>query len=161
VYLIGEPKGETYTKLLRFARRHCPEFSLVWRDDVGQNADAEAVRSALLVSLIEERVTTEWPGTKLLAGKALLLRYDFSEAALDVLSAARKLFAWKAPDRPEDPAFYDDHGEVWLGVVAHEGIAFFGPAAPRRNVILSNVPGLKVSSETVGDSSSSVTSNER
>ena len=161
MHLIGEPKDETYARLLRFARRYCPEFSLTWREDVGQNAGAAAIRSALEGSLIDQRVTREWPGTKMLAGEALLLRYHFSEPALEVLTTARRLFAWRAPDRPEDPAFYDEQGKVWLGVVAHEGIAFFGPAAPQRRVIVSNVAKLKVSSEAEGDSSSSVTSNDR
>lgn len=161
MHLIGEPKDETYTRLLRFARRYCPEFSLIWREDVGQNEIAAALRSELEGSLIDQRVTHEWPGTKMLAGQALLLRYEFSERALEVLATARKLFAWKAPDRPEDPAFYDEQGQVWLGVVAHERIAFFGPGAPQREVILSNVPRLKVSFESEGDSPSSVTSNDR
>lgn len=50
--------------------------------------------------------------------------------ALAVLKAAPGLYAWQAPDRPEDLAFYDAGGEVWLGSVAYERMAFFGPAAP-------------------------------
>jgi hypothetical protein len=118
---------------------------LIWREDIGHNESARAIRTALAGFLISEVPTHEWPGTRMLAGgPALMLRFNFSDVALATLLKARRLYAWEAPARPEDPAFYAGDGRVWFGSVVHEQQAFFGPAAPAGPVIVSNVPGLRL-----------------
>jgi hypothetical protein len=59
---------------------------------------------------------------------------------LAVLGEAPGLYAWQAPERPEDLAFYDAEGAVWLGSIAHERAAFFGPAAPPLDVLRTWLP---------------------
>jgi hypothetical protein len=73
-----------------------------------------------------------------------LRRYRFTDDALAVLLEAPGLYAWQAPDRPEDLAFYGEHGDVWLGSIAHERAAYFGPAAPSQEELRLAVPGLFV-----------------
>ena len=116
----------------------------MWRHDVGQNQAARAVAEALAPCLIAEERVREWPGTQMLGAPVPLRRYRFSDEALAVLMKAPGLYAWQAPDRPEDLAFYDEGGVVWLGSIAHEGAAFFGPAAPSAEEIRRAVPGLFV-----------------
>ena len=138
----SEPTDATYAALLHFARRHCPTFSLIWRQDVGHGLSAHAVADALAPALIAQERVREWPGTKLLGGSVPMRRYRLTDQALAVLLEAAGLYAWKAPDRPEDLAFYGADGTVWLGSIAHERMAFFGPAAPSADEIRAAVPTL-------------------
>jgi hypothetical protein len=144
VHIQVEPVGEVYAALLHLARRQCPTFSLTWREDVGQSQSARVVADALASTLIAEERVREWPGTRMLGAPVPLRRYRFTDDALSVLLAAPSLYAWQAPDRPEDLAFYAEDGAVWLGSIAHERAAFFGPAAPSRKELNLAVPGLFV-----------------
>ena len=137
-----EPIGDVYAALLRLARRECPTFSLTWREDVGQSESARVVADTLAPALIAEDRVREWPGTRMLGAPVPLRRYHFTDDALRTLLEAPGLYAWQAPDRPEDLAFYGADGAVWLGSIAHERAAFFGPAAPAQEELSLAVPGL-------------------
>jgi len=143
--VLREPAGDVYAALIRFAQTECPTFSLMWRDDIRQSAAAFVVAESLAADLIEERRVWEWPGTRVYDAPKLLRSYRFTLRALTVLLAAPSLYAWRVPDRPEDLAFYGSDGTLWLGSIAHEANAFFGPAAPDEHILLAAVPGLRIS----------------
>jgi len=142
--ILLEPAGGIYVMLVRLAHAQCPTFSLMWRDDIGQSAAAVVVADSLAADLIEEQGVWQWPGTRVFDAPKRLLRYRFTERALSILVAAPSLYAWQRPDRPEDLAFYGSDGALWLGSIAHERHAFFGPAAPDEQTLLAAVPGLVV-----------------
>jgi hypothetical protein len=144
VHIQTEPIGDVYVGLLQLARRYCPTFSLMWREDVGQSQSARDVADTLAPDLIAQERVREWPGTQMLGAPVPLRRYRFTDDALAVLLGAPGLYAWQAPDRPEDLAFYDEDGAVWLGSIAHERASFFGPAAPSAEEIREAVSGLFV-----------------
>src|SRR4051812_32466475 len=106
VTIVEEPRAETYLSLLQFAQRRNSLFSLVWRDQHEFVRSAIAVEEALRSDLVRQKRTDQWPGTRLLGHLATVRLYQLSPPALSVLAAAKSLFAWVAPDRPEDLAFY-------------------------------------------------------
>src|SRR5437762_580079 len=106
VTILEEPKAETYLRLLQFALRQSSLFSLVWRDQHGSVRSAATIEETLRPDLVSEKQTDQWPGTRLLGHSATVRLYRLSPKALSVLVEAKSLFAWVAPNRPEDLAFY-------------------------------------------------------
>jgi hypothetical protein len=53
--------------------------------------------------------------------------YRMSPHSLSILASAGRLYAWSAPARPEDLAFYTPTGDPWLGSIAHEADSFLFP----------------------------------
>ena len=128
-----EPTGPAYLALLREAAVACESFSLVWRDLPRQSDGPAAIEKALRPALLQEGSARSWPGTELLGGPPATVRhYRLDPSTLGLLSQAPGLYAWLAPDRPEDLAFYRANGSVWLGSVAHEAMGFFGDGAPSK-----------------------------
>jgi hypothetical protein len=81
-----------------------------------------------------EREVSEWPGTRLLAGTAVLRDYELSEAMTSALGeAADGLYEWCQPSRPEDLVLWGGDGEPWLVTIAHErdGYLWLTPAEAR------------------------------
>jgi hypothetical protein len=144
ISILEEPKAETYLHLLQFAMRQNSLFSLVWRDQVEFVESAIAVEKALRSGLVKESQTDHWPGTQLLGHVATVRLYRLSLPALSVLAEAKNLYAWVAPDRPEDLAFYLWEDNPWLGSVAHERDAFLYPNSIDLEELFAEVSGLKV-----------------
>lgn len=139
---IVEPSGEVYRALLAFAEQTGSLFSLVWRDQFDFSEPAYAVEQALAPELVSSTSTDSWPGTRLLGHKATVNLYKMSPSALKVLAAPGRLYAWKAPNYPEDLAFYAAPGCPWLGSIAHERDAFLYPGQIDVPTVLNAVPGL-------------------
>jgi hypothetical protein len=122
--LSSEPVGATYRALLAFAEGRSGRFSLVWRHQLSFDASAAAIERRLRPFLIDETETAEWPGTTLIGHSAILRSYRLTAESVRELATAGRLFAWEAPSRPEDLAFYDPDGRCWLASIAHEREAF-------------------------------------
>jgi len=118
-----EPSGSAYDLLLDVATRKCSSFSLVWREP-GFDLSAIDLKRILRKQLLKESKTSHWPGTTLLDGKANVTWYRLDKRSLEVLREARSLYAWLAPKRPEDLAFYRDDESCWLASVTHEELAW-------------------------------------
>jgi len=144
VTILEEPKGEVYAALLHFALRRNSLFSLVWRDQLRFTESATSVAKTLRRDLVSERRTNEWPGTELIGHLATVRLYRMSPSALTVLNAAVSLYAWTAPERPEDLAFYVTAGVPWLGSIAHERDAFLYRHAVDLHDLTHTVEGLRV-----------------
>jgi hypothetical protein len=143
--ILSEPTGETYRRLLAFAEDHSAHFSLVWRRQLAFDDKAAAIEQTLAPFLAREQHTSEWPGTVLLGHSAIVRTYRVSPGCTQILANAGRLYAWLAPSRPEDLAFYTGHDRCWLGSIAHEKDAFVDlePAALRR--FRAAVPELRLS----------------
>lgn len=148
VAIVKEPTAETYVALLQFALARHSLFSLVWRDQLDFNDSASAVAEALRPDLLRERRTSEWPGTQLVGHRAIVRLYRMSPAACSALAAAGGMYAWRAPERPEDLAFYVSEENPWLMSIAHERDTFVYPHAIDVQDLARSVPGLEL--ERVG-----------
>lgn len=142
--ISSEPVGSTYLSLLAFAEGHSATFSLVWRKLLAFNAIAENVKSELKTFLEAERETSMWPGTELVGHTAIVRSYRMCPDSVRVLATAHGLYAWEAPERPEDVAFYTDAGRWWLGSIAHERDAFIDVDAVDVVQLAAAVTGLRV-----------------
>lgn len=83
----------------------------------------------------------EWPGTRLLAGKATVNTYRLEPSSLERLLEFGTAFRdWVEPGRPEDLCFLRADGSVWLGSVAHEGDVFLELAPDELEALARRVP---------------------
>ena len=142
--ILSEPSGPVYGALLAFAEQRSSLFSLVWRRQLAFDASADALAASLRPHLDNERETSEWPGTELLGHTAIVRRYRFSPESTRVLASAERLYAWLAPDRPEDLAFYTNEGRCWLGSIAHERDAYVDLDPAELELLRAAVPGLDI-----------------
>ncbi len=94
--------------------------------------------------LVEERFTDKWPGTQLLGNQAAVRACKLAPAVMDVLLSSERLYAWIAPDLPEDLALYTSSGDCWLGLIAHERDSFVGPKCVDLAELREAVPGLEL-----------------
>ena len=142
--VVSEPSGSVYLALLAFAERHSSRFTLVWQRRLTFAAGAWAIKDALVPFQEKAMDTSEWPGTTLIGGTAIVRRYRFSPEATEVLAAAERLYAWRAPERPEDLACYGADGNWWLASVAHEGMACLRLERDELSLLRTEVPGLEL-----------------
>ncbi len=105
-----EPRGPAYERLIDFAQIQCTEFSLVWRDDLGNKRGENKIAKKLELFVISDINTNKWPGTEIFSGTANVCTYKLNQKTSKVLTIANRLYQWEAPDYPEDLAFYDGHG---------------------------------------------------
>lgn len=141
--IAKEPAGSVYRALLDFALGNGSLFSLTWRDRTAYGPEAEAIGIALNPDLVAESRTDRWPGTRLLQPEAVVRIYRMSSHSRDLLANAERLFAWDAPSRPEDLAFYTPGRDPWLGSIAHDADSFLYPDAVRVHEVVAQV-GLSI-----------------
>ncbi len=120
IYFTDEPRGETYKRLIDFALEQCSKFSIVWREDLGNKREENEIGKKLEPFIISDIISNSWPGTELFGGKANLCEYKLNIKTSNILLSTERLYQWKAPEYPEDLAFYTKNNSVWLGSVAHE-----------------------------------------
>jgi len=107
------------------------------------NASGEALLRALEPYLRSERSVSEWPGTKLLNGTAVLREYELlEESSLILETAVHGLYEWSQPSRPEDLVLWRGDGEPWLVTIAHEHDAYFLLTPTECEDLLSAVPSI-------------------
>jgi hypothetical protein len=140
--IANEPGGLTYVALIRFAAAKGSTFSLTWRHQLDFDAAAQDIEDGLRPSLVRQQATDMWPGTQLIGHAAVVRFYSLSPAAEAVLNDATRLYAWLAPGRPEDLAFYTAGGSSWLGSIAHERASFIDDDHVDVSELLAAVPGL-------------------
>jgi hypothetical protein len=142
--IISEPKGETYTALLRLAMNYCTLFSLTWRDQLEFSDSANEMLKILAPYLVREAYTDKWPGTQLLKSKAWVRYYRFTKETLEIIFRVPSLYAWCAPTLPEDLALYEADNRCWLLSIAHEQDAAIESAVIGVEDLKVMVPGLLV-----------------
>ena len=142
--VITEPAGATYRQLVAFAEAFSGSFSLVWRDQLSFDPSAADLKDVLRPFMIRQTRSSEWPGTTLIGHSAMVRTYRWSPDSAGTLAAADRLFAWHAPARPEDLAFYTPDGRCWLGSIAHESEAFIDLDATDLAALRLAVPALEL-----------------
>lgn len=140
----SEPTGPTYRALLEFAQQSSTTLSLTWRKQLTFDATAHKIKSDLQPFLDRQDETDTWPGTTLVGHTAIVRFYRVCPDTLQILTAAERLYAWLAPDRPEDLAFYSPAGRWWLASIAHERQSFVDADAVDLAALTSAVPGLEL-----------------
>jgi hypothetical protein len=108
-----------YKELLERAKQEFDSFSLVWRDQLKYNKNADAFSNQLKSHLIEEKYTDQWPGTKLFGSMAKVRLYKVNNETLSILSNLSNVFEFRSPNYPEDLAFYSK-GIVKFTSISHE-----------------------------------------
>ena len=119
--------GNVYLGLLELARHTESLVGLVWREQLKFSPSALQIAADLKPSLVEERLTDEWPGTRLFGSQACYRQYRCDERSLPILAGAERLDGWLAPDFPEDMNCTLPTGECWLISVAHESSCWLFP----------------------------------
>ena len=118
--LAGDLTGQSYLALLNLARRTQSLVGLVLREQLKFSAAAMQIVADLEPSLVEERLTDEWPGTRLFGSQAWYRLYRCDDHSLPILARAERLYGWLNPEFPEDLSCHLPTGECWLMSVAHE-----------------------------------------
>jgi hypothetical protein len=124
-----EPRGGAYNRLIDFAKMHCNKFSIVWREDLGHDRQKNEIAIKLNPFLLSDISTNKWPGTEIFSGTANVCTYKLDQETVEIIKSAKSLYQWKAPNFPEDIAFYTKSGEVWMGSVAHEHMGWLNTKA--------------------------------
>ena len=109
------------------------------------------IQQSLASYLVREERTDEWPGTKLLGHLATVRHYRVESGSMHVLKRAGGLYAWLAPDYPEDLVFYTPDGAVWLGSIAHERDAWFVGGPGLEEQVRRRMPRLEVTTRANTD----------
>jgi hypothetical protein len=140
--IATEPADSLYFDLLALAVERCATFSLTWRDQLTYRPSASDLDIALRPFLIREARTNRWPGTVLTDSLATVRHYRLTRDSVPVLRGPASLYAWRAPELPEDLAFYAADGSVWLTTISHEAEAWFENAAQVDSELRRRLPGL-------------------
>jgi hypothetical protein len=143
--LLSEPADSAYLQLLAFAESRATTFSLVWREQLSFDPSAESIEASLRPFLEREVRTSEWPGTQIIGHFAIVRFYRLTPVSAEVLALASGLYAWVAPQLPEDLAFYAADGRCWLGSVAHEQDSFVDRDPDGLKALRDAVPALALS----------------
>ncbi len=150
ITILKEQDGDSYCDLLAFGASLSGTCSLVRPHQLEFGQRAAETATALGPVLVEERVTDKWPGTQLLGSHATVRVYKLAPAVMVVLLSSKRLYAWLAPDLPEDLAFYTSSGDCWLGSIAHEQDSFVDPKCIDLAELREAVPGLELEMKNAG-----------
>ena len=142
--ILSEPQGEAYYELLQLAKQHCTSFSLVWQDIFRFSDSADNLERTLLPFLIREELTNVWPGTEIRGHKARVCHYRVTDESVSILADVSGLYAWLAPEMPEDLAFYAADGSCWLFSIAHEKDAAIMSESISMDEVRAAIPGLSL-----------------
>ena len=143
--VLSEPAGPAYLRLLAFAESRATTFSLVWREQLDFARSAESVDASLRPFLEREVRTSKWPGTRLIGHFAIVRFYRVTPVSVEIIARASGLYAWVAPQLPEDLAFYAADGGCWLWSVAHERDSFVALDPKDLKALRAAVPTLDLS----------------
>ena len=118
--IIRDITGEAYLAFLTAALRSQHSFLLVWQDQLDFTKAARAVSTGIANLQIRCKRTDRWPGTQILDSRATVVIYKCHQTAFSHLARPGSLFSWRAPDYPEDLAFFRHRGVCSLASVSHE-----------------------------------------
>jgi hypothetical protein len=136
--LVDEPTGDDYRALLACARAQCDTAVL----SLDTNRDLDPAGQDI-VDRLSSQLRSESRN-----GHVRLLRYQFSQACIDVLGEASGLFAWRQPELPENLCLLRMDGSPWIVSIAADRIGYveftpfekllLGRAAPGLAAVLAH-----------------------
>jgi hypothetical protein len=144
--ISAEPRNGTYDTIIELAVRKRMIALLIVRRPERISKAALAVLDTLGPFVLNQRIASEWPGTVLHGGTAVVREIELNEAAAAVLtSAAQGLYAWIHPDLPEDLCMLRPDRTPWLVSIAHEKDGYFELDAHELAELEAEVPEVQVS----------------
>lgn len=132
--------GQAYFDLLRWCSRTA--VTVGFTVSVGRELSS---RARTIIRACEERgaqasEVTEWPGTVLQTGRALMYTMPAQTTIEAILAATSDLFSWQEPDLPEDLFFLRDDSSPLLTVIAHEEDAYLSIGTDELESLKHEVP---------------------
>ena len=141
--VTDEPTAELYRAIIAEACHNCDRFSLVQRNELVFDEEATKFFVELHPHLLQERIVSEWPGTQLLGGQAVLREYRLTAATVAILARhVDGLYDWCQPSLPEDLVFWRPSAGPWLVAITHERDAYFDISPRERDELLRAIPAL-------------------
>lgn len=120
MFIVSNPKDNTYRELIDLAFDISDTFILIMRQDIFFNQNADYLLEELKSSLKEVKEQYEWPGI-ISAGKPAKVYYYNTDinARIIIKAVTNSLHSWVQPDLPEDLSFIKN-GKPWLINTSHE-----------------------------------------
>ncbi len=119
--LTKELKGEELGEFLDISAQFCTKILLVIMPGWVLNESARNLLERLNSYLIEQKICSEWPGTRLLTGSAEVRIFRLCENSLNMIkSHVNSLFQWQQPDAPEDLCLLREDDTPFFITIAHE-----------------------------------------
>src|SRR5437016_3150195 len=148
--IIVEPRGETYTALVRAACAKGTVGGLVVQNFRSWDASFANLMSELAGHTLSVEETSEWPGTVQgggnkgsLQGYPRLHKFSLNQDTLHLLTIyASGLYDWLHPRLPEDLCFFDRNERAWMTTISHERDAYLTLTRSELKNLLALVPGL-------------------
>jgi hypothetical protein len=129
IFNLKDLSDAGYQAILDFALFHCSHFSFV-RQPFAFNENLGRVVDSLKPFRLMDKLTDEWPGTKLLDSLAFSYEFEITEESIGILRKAKSLVSWTPSDFPVvDLAFYTSENRPWLYTISHESFFFIDKGA--------------------------------
>jgi hypothetical protein len=122
--IVHDVAGDAYAFLIERCLQQEGTFGLVWRDQLEFGESARLIQAELRPLQVRHKKADRWPGTALLGHRASVITYRGDAAATAVLERPGSLFAWLAPDYPEDLFFAGRDGTLQVVTVSHEKLGW-------------------------------------
>lgn len=143
--ILEEPTGNTYKQLVELAFSVCDEFTLVKREQLDLNENAQQLLKELKPYIKEIKKQNEWPGTKLLGHYADVYYFDCKQELKEILIRnTDRLYQWVQPELLEDLCFFKNKN-VWLVTIAHEREGRIFPTDHNEIQRITEIEGMLIS----------------
>lgn len=121
INILEEPRDKIYLELIDICSKYCTQFMLVKRDELIINEKYLEKCRELNKFLLEEKRSSEWPGTRLINKEATIFVYKHNKETENILkNSVSGLYEWLQPTLPEDLCFLQENGNVFLTTISHE-----------------------------------------
>lgn len=116
-----QPRDDYYDEFLDWVGARADLGCVVVRPDLGMESAGKEFFRELSPFIQSEIETSEWPGTRLLAGEtASVITFRLTAESIALLKrTARGLYDWTQPDLPEDLGFLAGNKPI-VSTIAHE-----------------------------------------
>lgn len=140
--ILKEPTGQNYYDLLDYALGKYPFFLLITEKITKQlNPRGKKVLSELTPFIFRIQLKSEWPGTIIYGGEAMVYTYHFTpESAAILKESANRLYQWQIPELPDDLCLLRVDETPWLVNIAHESDSFFNMNTEEMRSFLKALP---------------------
>jgi hypothetical protein len=136
-----EPREKSYFRLLDLALEFCDKMVLVQRNSISLSFSGNQLIQKLNGFLIEQKSSSEWPGTELLDEKAVVRIFKFNPDSLEILKLfACGLYDWVQPELLEDLCLLRFDGTPWLVSISHEKDGYFELTENEKIRLLKEIP---------------------
>lgn len=139
--IVENPSGDTYRHLIQMLCQHSDRFYFITRKELKYN---KKILKQFNPFIIEKYKTKEWANTITLGPAATVYVIDVNEDTCRLLqNLAQSLYAWQAPELPEDLTFIKNDFE-WFTCTTHEEFAMFSIRSEFYLNLVKQLPGLKL-----------------